>query len=239
MELNSLTALGPLDGRYRKKIASLAPFFSEFALIKYRIKVEVLYFIHLHSLELPQLPALSATDTQSLHDIYLRFGPIEAEAVKGFEKQTNHDVKAVEYYIKKAISEGHFSDELKARSEFVHFGLTSQDINNTATPLMLQEALRQVYLPQLAELMQQIESMAQLYRGIPLLARTHGQPASPTALGKELAVFHERLKQQYQTLDGFVIKGKFGGATGNMNAHFVAFPHVDWKAFADDFVENV
>lgn len=239
MELNSLTAVGPLDGRYRKKIESLDRYFSEFALIKYRTQVEILYFIQLHTLGLPQLPLLSPEDEKGLHEIYQQFSLADAESVKAFERQTNHDVKAVEYFIKKALSEGDFSEEVKSRSEFIHFGLTSQDVNNTATPMMLRDALHMVYLPKLEEVMKQLEEMSEQYREIPLLARTHGQPASPTGLGKEIAVFQTRLQSQYDGLKALSIKGKFGGATGNMNAHFVAFPDVDWKEFADGFVKNI
>ena len=183
MELNSLTAVGPLDGRYRKKIESLDRYFSEFALIQYRTQVEILYFIHLHTLGLPQLPPLFPVYEIGLHKFYQQFFLALSDCVIAFEKQTNHDVKAVEYFIKQALAKGDFSDEVKGRSEFIHFGLTSQDVNNTATPMMLRDALHEVYLPQLEEVLKQLGDMTERNRLIPLLARTHGQAASPTGLG--------------------------------------------------------
>ena len=235
MELDALTAVSPIDGRYRGKTASLAPYFSEYALMRYRLRVEIEYFIALCELPLPQLRDFPHSQFPALRDIYGQFSEADAARIKEIEQTTNHDVKAVEYFIKEQLDRMGGMERYK---EFVHFGLTSQDINNTAFPLMLHEAVRQVYLPLADELVRQLEDYAQQWRDIPMLARTHGQPASPTRLGKEVEVYVYRLQSQLAQLRACPVTAKFGGATGNFNAHHVAYPEVDWIAFADRFVSE-
>lgn len=235
MELDALTAVSPIDGRYRGKTASLAPYFSEYALMRYRLRVEIEYFIALCELPLPQLRDFPHSQFPALRDIYGQFSEADAARIKEIEQTTNHDVKAVEYFIKEQLDRMGGMERYK---EFVHFGLTSQDINNTAFPLMLHEAVRQVYLPLADELVRQLEDYAQQWRDIPMLARTHGQPASPTRLGKEVEVYVYRLQSQLAQLRACPVTAKFGGATGNFNAHHVAYPDVDWIAFADRFVSE-
>ncbi|MFM9950801.1 MAG: adenylosuccinate lyase [Saprospiraceae bacterium] len=229
-----LTAISPVDGRYSRQTAPLSAYFSEFALIRYRILVEVRYFNALCRLPLPQLQEVPAEKLNALLRLAEGFDVTEAESVKHIERETNHDVKAVEYYLKSKMD----GLGLERYKEFVHFGLTSQDINNTATPLLLKHAMEQVYYPALTQLSHSLEALAESWRGIPMLAHTHGQPASPTTVGKEFRVFTERLHAQTALLHGVAYKAKFGGATGNFNAHFVAYPNVDWRAFADHFVEK-
>ena len=235
MELDALTAVSPIDGRYRGKTASLAPYFSEYALMRYRLRVEIEYFIALCELPLPQLRDFPHSQFPALRDIYGQFSEADAARIKEIEQTTNHDVTAVEYFIKEQLDRMGGMERYK---EFVHFGLTSQDINNTAFPLMLHEAVRQVYLPLADELVRQLEDYAQQWRDIPMLARTHGQPASPTRLGKEVEVYVYRLQSQLAQLRACPVTAKFGGATGNFNAHHVAYPDVDWIAFADRFVSE-
>lgn len=230
-----LTALSPLDGRYSASVSQLTAYFSEYALIKYRVKVEVEYLKALVSLPLPQLSKLPNDTLTFLDKIYLEFDQAAAEQIKSIEKTTNHDVKAVEYYIKEKMNE----TTLHEYKEFVHFGLTSQDINNTAFPLMLKDALNEVILPTLELVRDEIHVKVNEYKGIPMLARTHGQAASPTTLGKEMAVFVERIDDEITTLKNLKIKCKFGGATGNFNAHKVAYPNIDWIKFADQFTSNL
>lgn len=229
-----LTAISPVDGRYSRQTASLSAYFSEYALIRYRILVEVHYFNALCRLPLPQLQEVPPEKLKALLRLAEGFDVVEAEKVKHIERETNHDVKAVEYYLKSKMD----GLGLERYKEFVHFGLTSQDINNTATPLLLKHAMEQVYYPALTQLTQTLEALAESWRGIPMLAHTHGQPASPTTVGKEFRVFTERLRAQTALLHGVAYKAKFGGATGNFNAHHVAYPKVDWRAFADHFVEK-
>ncbi|MBR3513263.1 MAG: adenylosuccinate lyase [Bacteroidaceae bacterium] len=240
MELDMLTAISPIDGRYRSKTADLADYFSEFALIRYRVRVEIEYFISLAELPLPQLAGVTEPVKALLRSIYTDFTEADAARVKDIESVTNHDVKAVEYFIKEKIDalDGRQAETLQAEKEFIHFGLTSQDINNTAVPLSIKEALEQVLVPQLVELIQQLEAYAAEWADVPMLARTHGQPASPTRLGKELQVYVYRLRQQLELLSTCPITAKFGGATGNFNAHHVAFPDTDWRAFANRFVSE-
>ena len=234
MSLNELNAISPIDGRYRNKTATLAPYFSEEALIKYRVLVEIEYFIALCEIPLPQLSDFDASSFKALRDIYKNFSAPDALAIKEIEKVTNHDVKAVEYFIKRK-----FDDlGLEAFKEFIHFGLTSQDINNTAIPLSIKEAMDQVYIPQYREILNKIEALAKEWGDIPMLARTHGQPASPTRLGKEIDVFAIRLKEQFRFLENVPHAAKFGGATGNFNAHKVAYPDMDWKNFGQRFVQE-
>lgn len=233
-ELTSLTAISPVDGRYRNKCAVLADFFSEYATILYRVRVEVEYFIALSALGLKQLPSLTQAQISALRDIYIHFTPEEAAQVKEIEQTTNHDVKAVEYFLKSRFTALGLEDRL----EFIHFGLTSQDINNTAFPMMLADSWMQVIKPAYLRLLADLKAKAQEYADVPMLARTHGQPASPTTLGKEIAVFAYRLETQIAAADAVPFSGKFGGATGNFNAHRVAFPAVDWPAFAADFLVN-
>ncbi|MCD8292205.1 MAG: adenylosuccinate lyase [Prevotellaceae bacterium] len=233
MELDALTAISPIDGRYRGKAAVLAAYFSEYALIKYRVQVEVEYFITLCGLPLPELQGVDAAAFEQLRDIYRNFSLADAKCVKEIESVTNHDVKAVEYFLKERFDR---IPGLAAYKEFIHFGLTSQDINNTAVPLSVKEALEQVYYPQLKELIAQLERYAEAWADIPMLARTHGQPASPTRLGKEIKVFAYRLERQIAMMQACPVTAKFGGATGNFNAHHVAYPAIDWKAFGDSFV---
>lgn len=234
MTLTSLNALSPLDGRYRNKTEPLSEFFSEYALIKYRVLVEIEYFIFLCENDLNELKGFSNDQFEALRDIYRNFSSAEASRIKEIEGVTNHDVKAVEYFIRER-----FEDlGLDKYREFIHFGLTSQDINNTAIPLSLKEAHEQVYLPKLRELIKELEDLSEEWKEIPMLARTHGQPASPTRLGKEILVFVERLKQQLALLELVPFAAKFGGATGNFNAHHVAYPGMDWKSFGKGFVEG-
>ncbi|MGI9542108.1 MAG: adenylosuccinate lyase [Cyclobacteriaceae bacterium] len=235
MELNELTALSPIDGRYRSKTQILSPFFSENALIKYRVRVEVDYFIALTQLPLPQLKSFDPASIADLEKIVADFDLKAAQAVKAFEQTTNHDVKAVEYFLKERFA----ALGLGEYKEFIHFGLTSQDINNTAIPLLLKDAMEQMIEPKLAEVNQKISSLGDQWKDVSMLARTHGQPASPTRLGKELQVFHERVKHQLHALKQIPYSAKFGGATGNLNAHQVAYPDVDWLVFAQSFIEGL
>lgn len=234
MSLDLLTAISPVDGRYREKTASLADYFSEYALIRYRVRVEVEYFIALCELPLPQLASVNPAIFARLRDIYLRFDEKQARRVKDIEAITNHDVKAVEYFLKEEFDA---IGGLEPYKEFIHFGLTSQDINNTAVPLSLKEALQNVYYPQVETLIAQLQTYAEQWRDVPMLAKTHGQPASPTRLGKEIKVFAYRLEEQLALLKACKTTAKFGGATGNYNAHNVAYPTVDWRKFGDDFVK--
>jgi adenylosuccinate lyase len=233
MELNALTAVSPIDGRYRSKAEALASYFSEYALIKYRVRVEIEYFITLCELPLPQLEKFDKSLFERLRDIYRNFSEADAQRVKDIEKVTNHDVKAVEYFIKEELDKiGNF-DEYK---EFIHFGLTSQDINNTSVPLSVKDALEEVYYPQLEELIAQLKAYAEEWENVSMLAKTHGQPASPTRLGKEVMVYVYRLEEQLNLLKACKLTAKFGGATGNYNAHHIAYPAYDWKAFGNKFV---
>lgn len=234
MKLNDLTAISPIDGRYRSKVESLAPYFSEFALIHYRVKVEILYFIALCEIPLPQLQGVDSSKFESLHDIYRNFTEADALKIKDIEKITNHDVKAVEYFIKEKFDGLGLSES----KEFIHFGLTSQDINNTSIPLSTKDAMDQVFMPYLKSVVKQIEDSAKAWSHIPMLAKTHGQPASPTRLGKEIEVFSVRLNEQIRLLEQVPYAAKFGGATGNFNAHFVAYPSQDWHAFGNQFVSS-
>lgn len=235
MELDNLTAISPIDGRYRGKTASLAEYFSEYALMKYRVFVEIEYFIALCELPLPQLKGVDASIFSRLRSIYSDFSEDDARRIKDIEKVTNHDVKAVEYFIKECFDE---IGGLEAYKEFIHFGLTSQDINNTSIPCTIKDALQKVYYPAIEEVIVQLREYADAWKDIPLLARTHGQPASPTRLGKEIMVFVYRLETQLELLKNCVISAKFGGATGNFNAHRVAYPGIDWKNFANRFVSE-
>lgn len=235
MNLSSLNAISPIDGRYRSKTRQLAPFFSEEALIKYRVRVEIEYFIALCEIPLPQLSDLNKVQFKTLRQIYVNFSTEDAQRIKEIEQVTNHDVKAVEYFIKEK-----FDDlGLSKYKEFIHFGLTSQDINNTAIPLSLNEAFDNVYYPEISRLLEKLRSLVTEWDNIPMLARTHGQPASPTRLGKEVQVFVERIEQQIHQLQQIPYAAKFGGATGNLNAHKVAYPNIDWQKFAKDFVEKI
>ena len=234
MELSILTAISPVDGRYRNKVEALAPYYSEFALIKYRVRVEIEYFIALCELPVPQLAGVDKNLFESLRDIYRNFSLADANMVKDTEKVTNHDVKAVEYFIKGKFDEMGLSDY----KEFIHFGLTSQDINNTSVPMMVKESLSDVFVPALEELIAKLNAYAEDWKDIPMLAKTHGQPASPTRLGKEIKVFAYRLEEQLATLKAVKYTAKFGGATGNYNAHNVAYPATDWKAFGNKFVSE-
>ncbi len=225
-------AIAPVDGRYAATTQPLRPFFSEFGLIHYRVRIEVEYFIALSEVGLPPLPRISPATTEFLRNLYTTFDEAAAQRIKDIEKTTNHDVKAVEYWIKEQFD----AAGLSARKEFVHFGLTSQDINNTATPLLLKEFTERELLPRFQSLLSQLASLANQWRDVPMLARTHGQPASPTRLGKELDVFRVRWQGQLAYLTAIPFAAKFGGATGNFNAHHVAFPDTDWHVFADDFV---
>ena len=234
MTLDNLTAISPIDGRYRGKAEQLAEYFSEFALIKYRVRVEVEYFIALCELPLPQLKDVNKVVFSKLRDVYKNFSEADAQAIKDIEKITNHDVKAVEYFLKQKFDEL----GLEAHKEFIHFGLTSQDINNTASPLALKEALNETFYPTVQELIDKLQALANDWKNIPMLAKTHGQPASPTRLGKEFEVFVSRLNAQFEILKNTPISAKFGGATGNFNAHHVAYPSMDWKAFGNKFVEE-
>uniref|UniRef100_UPI004024BA33 adenylosuccinate lyase n=1 Tax=Segatella hominis TaxID=2518605 RepID=UPI004024BA33 len=233
MNLDLLTAISPIDGRYRGKTEALANYYSEFALIRYRVRVEIEYFITLCELPLPQLASFDHALFERLRDIYRNLDENEAQRVKDIEKITNHDVKAVEYFIKEEFDK---IGGLDAYKEFIHFGLTSQDINNTSVPLSVKESLEQVYYPQVEELIAQLQTYADEWKDVPMLAKTHGQPASPTRLGKEIMVYVYRLTEQLNSLKACKITAKFGGATGNYNAHHVAYPEFDWKAFGNKFV---
>ncbi len=233
MELDLLTAISPIDGRYRSKTDALAKYFSEYALIRYRVRVEIEYFITLCELPLPQLASFDAGLFETLRNIYRNFTEADAQRVKDIEKVTNHDVKAVEYFIKEEFDK---IGGLDAYKEFIHFGLTSQDINNTSVPLSVKEALEEYYYPQIEELIAQLKEYAEEWANVPMLAKTHGQPASPTRLGKEVMVFVYRLERQLALMKACPITAKFGGATGNYNAHHVAYPQYDWKAFGNAFV---
>lgn len=235
MTLDTLTAVSPIDGRYRNKTERLADYFSEYALIRYRIRVEIEYFITLCELPLPQLASFNHDLFEQLRDIYRKFDEFGAARVKEIEKTTNHDVKAVEYFIKEEFDKIGGLDEYK---EFIHFGLTSQDINNTSVPLSIKEALEEVYYPQVEELIQQLKEYAVEWKDVPMLAKTHGQPASPTRLGKEIEVYVYRLSEQLESLRSCKFTAKFGGATGNFNAHHVAYPTYDWRAFGNLFVSE-
>ncbi|MDR2860053.1 MAG: adenylosuccinate lyase [Mediterranea sp.] len=235
MNLNSLTAISPIDGRYRSKTKMLAAYFSEFAFIKYRVRVEAEYFIALCELSLPPLADIQTDVRDSVRNTYRDFLETDAERIKDIERITNHDVKAVEYFLKEWFDK---SDILKKYKEFIHFGLTSQDINNTAVPLSIKDALEEVYYPLIEELIAQLKFYAEEWGDVPMLAKTHGQPASPTRLGKEIMVFVYRLEKQLELLKACPITAKFGGATGNYNAHHVAYPQYDWKAFGNKFVSD-
>ncbi|MBU2902418.1 adenylosuccinate lyase [Maribacter dokdonensis] len=234
MSLNALSAISPIDGRYSSKTNSLSAYFSEEALIKYRVRVEIEYFIALCEIPLPQLSCFDSSKFETLRKIYTDFTTADAQEIKEIEKTTNHDVKAVEYFIKKAFDNLGIS-EFK---EFIHFGLTSQDINNTAIPLSIKEAMNNVFVPQYFQLVEKLEELTKEWSDIPMLARTHGQPASPTRLGKEIMVFVTRLKEQFNLLNDIPSAAKFGGATGNFNAHLVAYPSIEWKAFGQKFVQE-
>lgn len=234
MTLTQLTAISPIDGRYRSKCAELENYFSEYALIRYRVRVEVEYFIALYNLPLPQLAPAAREAVESLRDIYRNFTVADAQRIKDIEAVTNHDVKAVEYFLKEQFD----LRNLAAYKEFIHFGLTSQDINNTAVPLSLKDALNDVYIPAIEGLIETLTRQSAEWADIPMLAKTHGQPASPTRLGKELRVFVYRLSEQLSSLKAVKISGKFGGATGNFNAHRAAFPDTDWLAFAGRFLSE-
>ena len=240
MELDVLTAISPIDGRYRNKTEELAGYFSEYALIRYRVRVEIEYFIALCELPLPQLENFDHSLFESLRNIYLNFSEQDAARVKEIESVTNHDVKAVEYFIKEkidAIAESK-SVDLRSFKEFIHFGLTSQDINNTSVPLSIKEALEQVYIPLIEELVEQLHDYAEEWKNVAMLAKTHGQPASPTRLGKEIMVYVYRLEEQLNALKDVPVTAKFGGATGNYNAHHVAYPQYDWREFGNKFVSE-
>ena len=235
MTLDALMAVSPIDGRYRSKTECLADYFSEYALIRYRVRVEIEYFITLCELPLPQLESFNSTLFEQLRDIYRNFNETSAARVKEIENTTNHDVKAVEYFIKEEFDKIGGLDDYK---EFIHFGLTSQDINNTSVPLSVKEALEEVVYPQVEELITQLKEYAEEWKDIPMLAKTHGQPASPTRLGKEVEVYVYRLNEQLTTLRNCKLTAKFGGATGNFNAHHVAYPQHDWRAFGNRFVSE-
>ena len=235
MTLDALTAVSPIDGRYRSKTESLADYFSEYALIRYRVRVEIEYFITLCELPLPQLESFNSALFEQLRDIYRNFDEASAARVKEIESITNHDVKAVEYFIKEEFDKIGGLDNYK---EFIHFGLTSQDINNTSVPLSVKEALKEVFYPQVEELIAQLKEYAEAWKDVPMLAKTHGQPASPTRLGKEIEVYVYRLSEQLATLRNCKMTAKFGGATGNFNAHHVAYPQHDWRAFGNRFVSE-
>ena len=238
MDLSLLTAISPIDGRYRSKTEPLAEYFSEYALIRYRIRVEIEYFITLCELPLPQLADFDHSLFAPLRDIYREFTPADAQRVKEIEAITNHDVKAVEYYIKEKIDAFSGESGMTGFKEFIHFGLTSQDINNTSVPLSIKDALAEVYIPLLEELIEQLHDYAEAWKNVPMLAKTHGQPASPTRLGKEVMVYVYRLEEQLRSLKDTPITAKFGGATGNFNAHHVAYPQYDWCDFGNRFVSE-
>jgi len=232
--MNRLQAISPVDGRYGQRIAELVPFFSEYGLMRYRVVTEVEYFIALSTVGLPQFKGFPENRAEALRKIYSGFSEADAAAIKDTEAVTNHDVKAVEYFVKEKVK----AAGLEQWAEFVHFGLTSQDINNTAIPMALRDAMKEVIIPKLLSLREALEVRSSEWSGIPMLARTHGQPASPTRLGKEVAVFRERLDAQLAELSAVRYSGKFGGATGNLNAHKVAYPDVDWISFANRFLEE-
>ncbi len=234
MKLNALTAVSPVDGRYRNKVENLGKYFSEYALIKYRIFVEIEYFIALCELPLPQLKDISGEKLEELKKVHQNFSVENAQRVKEIESVTNHDVKAVEYFIKEEFDKL----DLGKYREFIHFGLTSQDANNTALPISIQDALNEEYYPLLSRLLNKLEELAEQWNDIPMLAKTHGQPASPTKLGKEIRVFVERIKVQLKQLQQIPCNAKFGGATGNFNAHFVAYPEINWENFANNFCDE-
>ena len=234
MDLSILTAISPIDGRYRNKVEALAPYYSEFALIQYRVRVEIEYFIALCELPVPQLASVDKNLFESLRNIYRNFSIADANIVKDTEKVTNHDVKAVEYFIKGKFDEMGLSEY----KEFIHFGLTSQDINNTSVPMMVKESLDNVFIPAMEELIAKLNGFAEDWKDVPMLAKTHGQPASPTRLGKEIKVFAYRLEEMLAALKTVKYTAKFGGATGNYNAHNVAYPAIDWKAFGNKFVSE-
>lgn len=234
MSLSSLTAISPIDGRYRGKVEVLENYYSEYALIRYRVKVEIEYFIALCKLPLPQLAGVDHALFGELRDIYAKFSVDDAQRVKDIESVTNHDVKAVEYFIKEQFDRL----GLAQYKEFIHFGLTSQDINNTSVPMLIRDSLHEAYLPLLDEMVGLLNQYAEEWKDIPMLAKTHGQPASPTRLGKEIRVFAYRLEKQIELLKQVPVSGKFGGATGNFNAHRVAFPDRDWRAFAKKFLNE-
>lgn len=234
MQLTQLTAISPIDGRYRGKCERLDEYFSEFALIRYRVRVEIEYFIALCEIPLPQLAAVNPDIFPELRSIYKNFTLADAERIKSIESVTNHDVKAVEYFLKERWD----ALGLESFKEFIHFGLTSQDINNTSVPLSIKEALEHVYRPLLMELVEHLEARAEEWKDLPMLAKTHGQPASPTHLGKEIKVFSYRLRRQIALLDAVPVSGKFGGATGNFNAHLTAYPSIDWRDFAARFLND-
>ncbi|HAN17282.1 MAG: adenylosuccinate lyase [Bacteroidetes bacterium GWC2_33_15] len=234
MTIDTLSSISPVDGRYRNKTEELAPYFSELGLIRYRVLVEIEYFIALCELPLPQLNDFNKDIFQTLRKVYTDFSITDAQKIKEIEKVTNHDVKAVEYFLKDKFE----ALELNKYIEFIHFGLTSQDINNTATPYSIREALEKVYYPNLDEVLQKLKKLASEWKDIPMLARTHGQPASPTRLGKEINVFIERLEIQINQLKQIPFSAKFGGATGNFNAHYVAYPQIDWVKFGNQFVNS-
>ncbi|MCP4976692.1 MAG: adenylosuccinate lyase [Maribacter sp.] len=234
MSLSQLNAISPIDGRYRNKTVSLSLYFSEEGLIKYRVQVEIEYFIALCELPLPQLESFDNSKFEVLRDIYRNFDASDAQEIKEIEKTTNHDVKAVEYFIKDAFNKLGLGEY----KEFIHFGLTSQDINNTAIPLSIKDAMNDVYVPQYFEVLDKLKELVKEWAMVPLLARTHGQPASPTRLGKEIDVYVERLKEQFNLLNDIPSAAKFGGATGNYNAHEIAYPSIDWKAFGQKFVQE-
>ena len=235
MSVNKLTAVSPVDGRYHNKTKMLAPYFSEMALFQYRVKVEIEYFIALCNIPLHQLKEVDKSSFVSLRKIYIDFSQEDVLKIKEIESITNHDIKAVEYFIKHKMEK----IGLQNYKEFIHFALTSQDINNTAVPLSIKEAVEDIYYPELTKLIEKLSALASKWKGIPMLARTHGQPASPTLLGKEIQVFIERLDQQFKVLQSVPYAAKFGGATGNYNAHVVSFPLEDWKEFGSNFVENI
>lgn len=235
MNLNALTAISPVDGRYRRVGKDLATYFSEYALIRYRVRVEIEYFIALCEIPLPQLEKIDKSSYSLLRAIYIDFSEEDAQAIKEIEKVTNHDVKAVEYFIKEKFD----TLKLAQYKEFIHFGLTSQDINNTSVPLSLKEAVLEQYLPQLETVVVKLQTLAREWENIPLLARTHGQPASPTRMGKEIEVFSARIQRQVAQLKNIPFSAKFGGATGNFNAHVITYPKHDWLAFGNHFVNNI
>lgn len=235
MDLNALTAVSPIDGRYRTKTDELAPYFSEYGLIRYRIKVEIEYFISLCQYKIPQLSDVPKDKYESLRNIYHNFSINDAVSIKEIEKTTNHDVKAVEYFLKDQFDKL----GLEKYKEYIHFALTSQDINNTAVPLSFNDAIKESYLPLLQKILDELVNRSLEWKDIPMLARTHGQPASPTRLGKEISVFIERLQTQSGQFKQIPISGKFGGATGNFNAHVAAYPHIDWNEFGNAFVNHI
>ena len=232
--MDNILAISPVDGRYYEQVEGLSEYFSEFALIKYRLYVELEYFIFLCEIPLPQLSEVKQETFDTLRNIYKDFSLYDAKEIKAIEAVTNHDVKAVEYFVKKRFD----LLGLSKFKEFIHFGLTSQDINNTSIPLSMKDALKELYNPLLQSLISKLEELAEDWKDIPMLARTHGQPASPTRLGKEIEVFVVRLKEQYGLYETIPLAAKFGGATGNLNAHHVAYPSIDWNKFANDFVSN-